>query len=151
MSDDSPIADLTTVRAVVAQALRGNQHAVAMVEILHFVAQVWDDLIDRDRQVPDAEVHRAFYAALIDLPRNPFFAAYSAELLPVLNASILNWHAANALRREPKPALRQAANVLRCRMYDVVMVAASIIGGPAHAQAWAPRVASVIYDEPLED
>ncbi|MCU0951485.1 MAG: hypothetical protein MUC68_10580 [Burkholderiaceae bacterium] len=145
-----PVAGPEVVRAVVAQALRGHEHAIAMVDLLHFIAQVWDDLIDRDRAVPDAEVHRAFYAALIDLPRNPFYRSYAPELLPVMTTAILNWHAANALRRDDRPALREAANVLRCRMYDVVMLSAAIIGGPAHAQAWAPRVAQVIYDEPQE-
>lgn len=149
-SSAAQLADPDAVRSVVALALRGHEHAIAMVELLHFIAQIWDDLIDRDRAVPDAHVHRAFYAALIDLPRNPFYRTYSAELLPVMTTAILNWHAANGLRRDDRRALREAANVLRCRMYDVVMLSAAIIGGPSHAQAWAPRVAQVIYDEPLE-
>lgn len=143
------VADFETTQAVISQALRGNEHAIAMINLLRFVVQIWDDLIDRDREVPDAHVHRAFYAALIDLPRNPFYRTYSAELLPVLTNVILNWHASNALRRDEKPALRHAANVMRNRLADMVMICAAIIGGPAHAEAWASRVAAVVYDEPL--
>lgn len=138
-------------RIAIREALNHDQAAVSFIEAFFFVCDVWDDLIDKDKPVTDHNINAAFWACLIGLPRNPFYAKYKFELEPVMAAAIQNWHAANSLERSDSITLRRAANVLRNRVFDLVMVCARLIGGIDHALHHGPILASYFYDEPLPE
>jgi hypothetical protein len=53
--------------------------------------ELWDDLIDGDKEIDKQHIMRVFTNLLTVMPLNPFFNHHKAELLPLINASINAW------------------------------------------------------------
>jgi hypothetical protein len=137
--------------AVFAKACCGNAVALGFILEYFAICDAWDDLIDKDKPMLEWDINHAFYRALVTLPRNPFYQANFAALNPIIEIGIQNWWLANQLERQPDGQLRQTANTLRCRVFDLVIKCAAIIGGIEHAHDIAPKVAAVCYDESIEE
>lgn len=123
-----------TMADVLPRMMNGNQHAIAFNNALYAIVELWDDLIDKDPTTP-ADINGAFYAALITLPRNPFYQQHFATLNPVLEAAILDWFTANELEKQGGEHLR-TSYILRCGIHAVTTMCARIIGGVD----WANKV-----------
>lgn len=109
--------------------LRGDADAISLILTLHEIAETWDDLIDKDKPVPDSAVNHAFYKALVTLPRNPFYARNFTLLNPVLESAILDWLTANDLEARKEGDDLHMAYALRCASQAVTVLCARIIGG----------------------
>ena len=116
--------------------LKGHTDACAFINTLFDVAHVLDDLTDRDKPVQTKAVHAAFYAMLIDLPRNPFYVQHFTLLNGTLQTAFLNWQIANALEVKEDDAGKDVAFILRSSYADLVTLCAWIIGG----HDWAVQV-----------
>jgi len=119
-------------------AFKGNQAAVDYVLMVAKVADVWDNLIDRDTPVSDEAINGAFWTLAIEIPGNPFYRAHIDDLRPVLATGITNWLIANKIERDetlPHRAI-EIANVIRYSIADVVLMVALLIGG----REWAAEV-----------
>lgn len=119
-------------------AFKGNQAAVDYVLMVAKVADVWDDLIDRDTPVSDEAINAAFWTLAIEIPGNPFYRAHIDDLRPVLATGITNWLIANKIERDdtlPHRAI-EIAHVIRYSIADVVLMAALLAGG----REWAAEV-----------
>ena len=127
--------------------LKGDVRAVALCEALSEISQVWDDLIDRDIQPAPERVTGAFYSALIDVPSNPFFQAFSGHLLPVMQSVIFDWLSANQLEKTHT----QVAYTLRDSLAGFVVTCASLIGGKDWAIEVAPLIRSYVHDEDFQE
>jgi hypothetical protein len=130
--------------------LRGDEAAVRFVEDVAYVTQVWDDLIDRDKPVSDDQINGAFERLFIAVPRNSFYRTYFAELQPLVEQMIVDWHTANALERGTTQD-RMAAWMLRDSLTAVVIRAAILIGGYAWGLECAPQIRRFVHDEPFEE
>jgi hypothetical protein len=75
----------------------GNKDAVLFMQQISAISELWDDLIDQDRDIPAAEIDDAMMTALIYLPLNPFYRQHATYLTPLMISSINNWKDANAL------------------------------------------------------
>jgi hypothetical protein len=137
---------------VVATALKDHEAALAFVRRMAFVMHVWDDLVDRDAPVTDADINTAFELALIDLPSNPFYVEHFNRLNEIVLNSIRNWRIANELERNDKPedGDHTIAFIIRSSYIDLVTACATLIGGLdwavasgvelrrwAHSEGWA--------------
>jgi hypothetical protein len=131
-----------------ARFLQGNVAAVAFVSQVCAIAHVWDDLIDRDGAVAEADIHGAFWLALIELPRNEFFREHSAELNPVMRLVALNWMAATKMEREGRD--REITYVLRSAYIDLLTTAAALVGGPDWAAELTPEIRRWAHGETFE-
>jgi hypothetical protein len=120
-------------REFILWAVRGNREAAAMLDMLFYVAQLWDDLVDQDKPRPEADINRAFWLLLVELPQNDFYRQFDRELRPVLREGIGCWMEATDLERETGPAdLRQAlarAYTLRTMCNMLVTTCAYLVGG----------------------
>lgn len=134
---------------VFAEAVCGNQAALAFILEYLAIAHIWDDLIDKDKELSDWDINFALWRALVNLPRNPFYRQHFDVLSQSIEAGIQSWWLSNQLEGQPGQ-LGEAGNVLRCRAFDLVLKCASITGGIKHAHDIAPKVAAVCYDEPIE-
>lgn len=110
-------------------AFKGSEPAIAFVKAIHDVAHVWDDLVDKDKQVADLEVGRAFFTALVGIPANPFFRQYSDSLLPVMAASCFNYQIANDFEKSGDREKQIIAHAIRYGVADVLLHVAFIVGG----------------------
>lgn len=126
-------------RDFLLHAFKGNQAAVDLVLLISRVADVWDNLVDRDVEVPARVINEAFWLALIELPGNAFYRAYMDDLRPVMAAGILNWMAANEIESGYAGTDHRAleiAHVIRYGIADVAIMAALLCGG----RDWAAEV-----------
>lgn len=114
---------------LIEQAANGDREAMDFLRTLVSVAHVWDDLIDGDKLVSAEQVHCAFEAALLWLPRNPFYQRHAGELNVLLQNSIRNWQLANEIERQRETALYPASFVLRSAYADILAHVAYITGG----------------------
>ena len=76
-----------------------DEAAVDYVVSVSDLCEVFDDLIDGDKEVTPADIHRTLFAALVDLPANPFFHRHTSALVPVHLTGIAAWIDANRLEK----------------------------------------------------
>lgn len=129
--------------------LKGNVEAAEFCGLIGEITQVIDDLYDGDKVVAPYEIERVFFATLVELPRNPFYARHFALLNPIMQAAFVAWSASNALEHGPAHD-KSLAFVLRDKMTDLVVQCAWIVGGYEWARERAPAIYRYFMDETLE-
>lgn len=132
---------------------KGDPWAVAMLLDLGFITQVWDDAVDGDRVLTRDAVDGAFIRALCGLPRNPFWLRHQADLLPLLEAWIVDWQTATTIEQGPSmdPTLMRVAWLIRDSSAGLIVACARIIGGWEWAQDVAMEVRAHLHDEPFDN
>lgn len=128
--------------------LQGNQAAIDYVLGLNYVVELWDDLVDRDKERSDDEINAAFRISLLDIPTNPFFCQHAGQLVPLQRHIYLAWHDSNVLAKGNEHD-RHMAFMLKQELTRIVNYCAWIIGG----DAWARMVGADIsrmFEEPLD-
>jgi hypothetical protein len=102
--------------------------AIAFVTLLGDTAELFDDVVDKDKPVTDAAVARVLFFVLTDLPVNPFFERHKLQLVPLMHMAINAWLDANDLEKGDKTD-RARAYVLRDLMIEVVMHTVFLLHG----------------------
>jgi len=120
-------------------AFMGNRDAIALVADFYRIADVWDNLIDKDAAVSDRQINEAFYAALIGIQANPFMRQHFDQLNPVMAAGITNWIIANRMEGMTEAAV-DIAHTLRYSVADVFVTAARLLGGLFWAEEVGPEL-----------
>lgn len=137
-------------RQALLHAFKGDEHAVDLAFMLATVSHVYDDLVDRDKPVPDEQVHRAFWLALVEIPRNRFYQGHVMHLQPLIAQAIVSWRVANELQRSADREALNVANVLRYAAADVIVHMAYLIGGPDWAAEVGPALRMLCQKDTLE-
>lgn len=75
-----------------------DEHAVHFLLSISTITELWDDLIDKDKQLTDAMIHKGFFEALVSLPCNPFYIKHRVYLTPIIIQAINSWQDANVLQ-----------------------------------------------------
>ena len=109
--------------------------------------QVFDDVVDGD-PVASADMRRVIWACLVQMPSNPFFAANSASLLPVMATAFLKWSASDDAERGGQADARSF--MWRASYYDVVLAVVMLCHGYDAALAKSGAVMA-LYGEKYED
>jgi hypothetical protein len=73
----------------------GNVAARDMAVKLSQLANLWDDIVDKDEGITEADVNLAFEMALVHLPANPFYASIQQHILPLWLTAISGFRVAN--------------------------------------------------------
>lgn len=121
-------------------AFKGNASAVEYVLMIARVADVWDNLRDRDVPVSGKDIDDAFWMLAVEIPRNAFFQAYANELLPVTATGIVNWLVANRLESRDERRAIEIAHVIRYSIADVLLMATLLCGGREWAEEVGPEL-----------
>jgi len=121
--------------------LRGDMPAVKYCLDMIWISHLWDDLIDKDKARTDHEINDAFRICLVETPSNPFFAANSSVLLPLMQSAVLQYEAANKIEQGADIAGKEAAFWLRNAVLNIVGMSICIIGG----MNWYREVAADFY------
>jgi SAM-dependent methyltransferase len=133
---------LANAALTMREALQGNEDALAFCSQLHALLHIWDDLVDGDKAVGQAQLNEAFRSALVQLPLNPFFQAHAKTLVPVIDAGILAWEVSNVFERGLNRERWRKAHMLRVQIGAVFVMCAELVGG----RPWALHVAPAMYD-----
>lgn len=138
--------------AILRKAFRGNDAAVELALMLVAVADVWDDLVDKDCEVQEDEINRAMMICLSGIPRNAFYCRHMSELVPVMETSIANWMAANVLEKcKDNAKALEVANVIRHDLASVFVHMARLIGGLEWAAEVAPEIRMLAQNDSLAE
>jgi hypothetical protein len=69
----------------------GDASAVEFMVAISEIAELWDDLVDKDKELTKAEIDSAMFTALVTLPCNQFFNANKQFLMPLILQWINAW------------------------------------------------------------
>ena len=133
--------------SVVEEAMRGNADAYALVMLLDWIANTWDDLVDHDVEVFDAEVNVMMWRCMSEIPRNPFYREHFADLQPLIEAAMLSWRMATYVERCGEPSDLRWSYVIRSAYVDIVVACARIIGGDGYAVECGIRLHRWIHED----
>ena len=128
----------------------GDRDAARFLLTIVGVLHTWDDLIDLDHDVTPAEINAAFFAALVELPRNRFYAENFGILNPVLLSAINNWHVANLLESTDSEADKRIAFISRSSYIDLITTVAFLIGGDEWVREVGPEIRRFAHSEGWE-
>lgn len=129
----------------------GNEDAARFALGFFYICHLWDDLVDKDVERTDKDINYAFWCALIDVPRNPFFRDWSHELLPVMATAIMDWHAANDLEASGDEHERTISYTLRVSIVSLLVHIATICGGYEWGKSVAADIRRYSQLETLEE
>lgn len=132
------------------RVLLGHRPAVAFCQQLGAISQIWDDLVDGDKEVSSDEINAAFWRALVEVPANPFYQQHFTHLQPLIQAAITDWLDANELERGSTHE-QQVAWVLRDSVGAIVVHCAYLVGGYAHMREVSLEIRRALYDESFDE
>lgn len=128
----------------------GTTEAVDFLVTLFHIAEVWDDLIDKDKPVSDDQINEAFVMSLFDLGENPFYARHGAFLRPVMVLGVNAWLDSVNYERHADPHWLTWAFVLRNWYMELVSACAFVVGGFAHMRKVSMEARQFFQSETLE-
>ena len=117
----------------------GNEAAARLVAHLCAVAHTWDDLVDRDKPVDEAQINRCFELALVDIPSNPFYQQHINALLPLIYTGVLGYLTANTLEKSGSAHAVEVAHGLRYAVANVAAFAVAVTNPPETTAAILPE------------
>lgn len=123
----------------------GDPEAVDFLEMVFDITDIWDDLVDKDREVTDAQINNTFMKCLVYLPGNSFYRKHypilASQLMLVINA----WQDANELEKGSESD-RVYACALRFLLVQLIATATGLVKGQDAARqisvdAWRQNTA----------
>lgn len=129
------------------ELMRGDTSATHLCHALFEQLGVWDDLIDKDKQVTDEQIHRAFWLANVEIPRNVFYRQHFDVLNPLVIQAIMNWQIANELEKT-NPS--EISFIIRSDYANIFVMCAMLIGGPEYAKQAGQEIRTIVHDEGLQ-
>lgn len=130
-----------------SEFLLGDAEAIQFVVRVFRALHVWDDLIDKDKNLTDDEVNSVFWDLLVVLPVDPFYVRNIALLNSTLVNAIVNWHIANKLEREGDEKDKSVAFILRGAYIDILSASAFLVGGMDWATEIGPAIRRWAHEE----
>jgi hypothetical protein len=131
--------------------LKGDQDAIALVQMLGNLSEFWDDLIDRDKELTDVRVHLALTTAVLQLPGNPWWGQAQVCLHPILVVAINAWMDANVLQRREASHDRMLAFFLRDMVHEIVTMMTYLVGGWEHLRKHSLEIREFLFHETFEE
>jgi hypothetical protein len=125
----------------------GNQDALIMYRMFVDLAHIWDDLIDKDKEVTERGINNAFLMCLVYLPLNPFYQLIQRDILPMWVTVVSSYEAANKFEREKDERGLEAAHMLRYAAGNILAYAIHVAVGPELAAQYVPEMWKDVVNE----
>jgi hypothetical protein len=129
----------------------GNQDALNMWEAFAFLAHVWDDLVDKDKEVSEADINNAFLTCLVYLPANPFYQSIQSAILPMWLTVVSAYQTANYFQRAKDEHGVEIAHTLRYAAGNIMAYAVHVCVGAEKAKDVLPEMWKTIVAERYDD
>jgi hypothetical protein len=125
----------------------GNQDALNLYRMFRDLAHVWDDLVDKDNPVTEAEINNAFLICLVYMPANPFYQRIQAAVMPMWITVVSAYQAANSFERNKDEHGVEIAHTLRYAAGNIIAYAVHVCVGPEKAAEVMPEVwKSIVFE-----
>lgn len=129
----------------------GNKAALDMYLLFEDLAHTWDDLVDKDKDVSDAAINRAFLSCLVYLQVNPFYQSIQAQVLPMWISVVSAYDTANKFEESKDEHGIEIAHGLRYAAGHIVAYSIHVCVGEEKAKEFMPEVWKSIYFERYDD
>jgi len=129
----------------------GNQDALNMFRAFVFLAHTWDDLVDKDKEVPEHTINQAFLTALVYLPANPFYRHIQSDILPMWMVVVSSFETANKFERDKDAHGIEIAHGLRYAAGNILAYVVHVCVGAEKARDYLPEMWKVIFHERFDD
>lgn len=83
----------------VLAATKGNHDAANLIMTLSKICDLWDDLVDGDKELTEKNKVELFWMCLVTVPSNPFYKQHYDMLVPVLATGVCDWIIANTFEK----------------------------------------------------
>lgn len=152
--DIKPEFDSSSWRRIRDQKLREwvqDEWAIRFILDYSDAVELWDDLIDGDKEIDKAHVMRVFVNMLTVLPLNPFFNQYKSVLMPLINVALNAWLDSTALEKGTDND-KAMAYVLRDYMHEIFIYTICLTRGHDYMRSVSLEVRHFFSShESLED
>ena len=118
----------------------GNQDALNLFRMLVDLAHTWDDLVDKDKNVPDEHINNAFLVCLVYMQANPFYRSIQEQVWPMWLTVVSAYETANTYERNKDEHGIEIAHGLRYAAGHIVAYAVHVCVGPEKAKEFLPEV-----------
>jgi len=125
----------------------GNQDALSVYRMLVDLAHIWDDLVDKDKEVTEQTINNAFLISLVYLPLNPFYQAIQRDIMPMWITVVSAYQTANKFEREKDERGLEAAHILRYAAGNILAYAIHVCVGPEKAAEYIPEMWKDVVNE----
>jgi len=115
----------------------GNRDAIHFMTVVSAWTHLYDDLIDKDKEVSDDFIHKVMWDIMVGLPLNRFYVENAALLAPITATGILNWRGANDMEASGSKEELYIAHATRYSINDLALMVMTLLGGPEHAARYA--------------
>lgn len=129
----------------------GDQDALNMFRMLVDLAHVWDDLVDKDKALTEAQVNNAFLICLLWLPANPFYQKIQREIAPMWLTVVSAYNTANQFERDKDEHGIEIAHTLRYAAGTIVNYMVIVCVGLEKAEEIMPEVWKSVVLERFDD
>lgn len=123
--------------ATLDEMFLSNQDAIRFMQTISRWSHLYDDLIDKDKEVDDEFVHQVMWEVMVGLPLNKFYRDHCHMLAPVVGTGILNWRGANDMEKSGVKEELYVSHATRYSINDLALLVMVILGGAAHAAQYA--------------
>lgn len=123
-------------RKVRDQKLRewiGEPNAERFLVQVSTIIELWDDLIDKDKELTDAHIHHAMQIAVVDMNKNPFYREHFDYFQPIFDLCLNSWHDSLELEQGSKSD-KANAFVLRNISLQLVPLIIQLLRGREEAR-----------------
>ncbi len=124
---------------------------IAFIHAMGAFVELWDDLIDKDKEIPDEEINGTFIRVLLDIACNRWFIENAEYLSPLVVQMISAYFDSEELKDDKDIAKRQVAFHLRNYMLEFYHACAFLVGGYNHLRSVGPEIRRFFAFETFED
>ena len=129
----------------------GNQEALFMVDLMTDILQTWDDVVDKDKEVTENDINRAFSNALIYLPMNSFYRQIQYHVIPMWITVVSSFETANKFERDKDEHGIELAYLLRCSIGQIIAYAMYVCIGSENCKKSLPEMWKWLLSGRFED
>jgi purine-cytosine permease-like protein len=129
----------------------GDHHALNMYRAFIDLLHIWDDLVDKDKPVPEVDINRAFLICLVYLPGNPFYRSIQDAILPMWLVVVSSYETANKFEADKDPHGIEISHGLRYAAGNIIAYAVHVCVGTEKAREVLPAVWKNIFYERFDE
>ena len=129
----------------------GNASAIEFINSLFSAIELYDDLIDKDKEIEEWRIHKDFGNLFIGLHINEWFNANKQYYLPVMILAMNAFQDANNLAKSEDKKLRNLAFHIRNLPIELQIQTAFLVGGYDHMRKASVEIREFFAHESFEE
>lgn len=129
----------------------GNADALQVYQALVDLSHTWDDLVDKDKEVSEASINRAFLICLVYLQTNPFYRQIQDQIIPMWVSVISAYETANKFEKDKDEHGVEISHMLRYAAGHIVTYMVHVCVGAEKASEIMPEVWKTMVPERFDD